>query len=263
MRIYTLNETFFDIIDTEDKAYFLGFLYADGNHFTKRNRITISLQERDKHILEKFNEIIESNRPLSFRKKETINKRKGFENCQNQFILNINNKHLSKKLLDLGLFNNKTMILKFPTENQVPEELQKHFIRGYFDGDGCVEKQGASFMGTFDFCNTICKIVKNKFNINFHTRFKSNYPTCESSIKSKSARIFLKWLYDDSSIYLFRKYEKYLIQIEYEHSLKKLRLCCVENCSNIQRSKDYCQYHYDQVRKNNKNFNLKNQTIWL
>ena len=72
MKIYTINEDYFDIIDTEEKAYLLGFLYADGNHFTKKNRITIGLQEKDKHILEKFNELIGSNRPLFLRKKENL-----------------------------------------------------------------------------------------------------------------------------------------------------------------------------------------------
>lgn len=263
MKIYTLNENYFDIIDTEEKAYFLGFLYADGNHFTKRNRITIGLQEKDKHILENFNKLINSNRPLFLRDKEIINKSSRFKNCQNQYYLIINNKHMSQSLLKLGLFNNKTFILEFPTKEQVPEYLQNHFIRGYFDGDGCVEKQGASFIGTFNFCKSICDLVKNKFNINFYIRYKGNYPISEAAIKSKSARIFLKWLYENSSIYLYRKYEKYLLQIKYEHDLKKLRLCCVEDCFNIQRSKNYCQYHYDQVRKNNKKFNLKTETIWL
>ena len=263
MRKYTLNEFYFDVIDNEAKAYFLGFLYADGNHCVKKNRITIGLQERDKYILEEFNRMINSNRPIVFKSKELLNKRKGFTNCQNQYYLNINSKHMSQSLLKLGLFNNKTFILKFPTEDQVPEFLQSHFIRGYIDGDGCVEKKGVSFMGTFDFCSKIKEIAKNKLNVNFYYRFKCTYPISEFTLKNKSARTFLKWIYQDSTIYLKRKYLRFLEQLQYEHDIKKLRLCCVEGCNTLQRSMNYCQHHYDQVRKKNKIFELKKEIIWI
>ncbi len=265
IRKYKLDESFFDTIDTEEKAYFLGFLYADGCNFIKRGRASIGLQERDKEILEKFKLLVKTDRPLQLR--ITDKSRKGFENCQNQYTLILHSRHLSNALVKLGCVNAKTLVLKFPTEDQVPLYLQRHFIRGYFDGDGCVEKNGASFMGTWNFCQSVSKIVKEQFNINFYIRLRSKYPTSEAYIKQKMARTFLKWLYQDSTIYLQRKYEKYLIQMEYEKTLKTKKFkffdCSVEGCDAKHRSSGYCQYHYDQVRKNNKIYSLKINKTYL
>ncbi|MFA5048353.1 MAG: hypothetical protein WC516_05030 [Patescibacteria group bacterium] len=57
-RQYKLREDFFDEINIQEKAYMLGFLYADGNNDTKGNRIRINLSNKDKYILEKFVELI-------------------------------------------------------------------------------------------------------------------------------------------------------------------------------------------------------------
>ena len=65
-RKYNIDETFFDVIDTEEKAYFLGFLYADGYNNTDRNSVALSLNEDDKEILEKFNNLLQSNKPLQY-----------------------------------------------------------------------------------------------------------------------------------------------------------------------------------------------------
>ena len=54
LRKYDVNQNYFDIIDTQNKAYFLGFLYADGNVSKDNNNIQIALQARDLHILESF-----------------------------------------------------------------------------------------------------------------------------------------------------------------------------------------------------------------
>lgn len=257
-RIYPLNESFFDIIDTEEKAYFLGFLYADGCNHIAKGCVSLSLQEKDKEILEKLSKLLQPSKPLHKYKNNT-----GFETKQSQYKLVISSRHISEKLVSLGCMGAKTMILKFPTEEQLPKKLHRHFIRGYFDGDGCVESNGASLMGTLDFCKYLKDLVKENLKINFYLRLKKKYPTTEICLKCKSARIFLKWIYNDSNIFLKRKYEKYIIQLKYEYSLKKLRKCCVKECDTIQRSKNYCQYHYDQIRKNNKSYLLKNNIEWI
>ena len=73
-RKYNIDETFFDVIDTEEKAYFLGFLYADGYNNTDRNSVNLSLKEDDKEILEKLNNLLQPNKPLQF--VNTSNQRK-------------------------------------------------------------------------------------------------------------------------------------------------------------------------------------------
>lgn len=257
-RTYPLNETFFDNINTEAKAYFLGFLYADGCNHTEKGCVSLSLQEKDKEILEKLSRLLQPSKPL-----HKYRNTAGFKTSNSQYKLVISSRHISNRLVELGCVKQKTMILVFPDTNQVPESLQKHFIRGYFDGDGCVESNGVSMVGTLRFCSSVKDIVKINLGVNFYLRFKGNYPTTEISTKAKQGRIFLKWIYSDSTIHLQRKYEKYLIQLNYEHSLKKLRKCSVIDCNNIQRSVNYCQHHYDQVRKNNKSYLLKSNTEWV
>jgi hypothetical protein len=132
-----LNHNYFDQIDTEDKAYFLGLLFADGNNYVKsKNRkyytISIVLQERDKKILEKMRDTIAPGYNLYFYKPKN-------KNCQNTYKLSIRNKHLSDQLSSLGCVPAKSLILKFPNHNIFKNKnLIKHFIRGYFDGDGCL-----------------------------------------------------------------------------------------------------------------------------
>jgi hypothetical protein len=64
MRRYELNENYFDVIDSHDKAYILGFLFADGCNNPKKYTISISLQEEDKDILEKMRILIGSEKKL-------------------------------------------------------------------------------------------------------------------------------------------------------------------------------------------------------
>ena len=68
-RKYITNENFFDTIDTEAKAYFLGLMYADGNNYvrgTHSYEMSIALEEGDKYILEKFRDVISRNTQLKF-----------------------------------------------------------------------------------------------------------------------------------------------------------------------------------------------------
>ena len=65
-RKYEVNESFFDVIDTEEKAYFLGFLYADGYNNTDRNSVNLSLKETDKDILIRLNNLIQPDKPLQY-----------------------------------------------------------------------------------------------------------------------------------------------------------------------------------------------------
>lgn len=58
----------------------------------------------------------------------------GIQRCRMHLI----SKHFKTRLCELGCIPNKSLILKFPDENLVPKNLIKHFIRGYFDGDGCI-----------------------------------------------------------------------------------------------------------------------------
>lgn len=233
-RKYNIDETFFDVIDTEEKAYFLGFLYADGCNATNRNAVTLSLKDDDKEILEKLNSLLQPEKPLGYRK-------------SGQTTLLISNKHISQRLVELGCHRAKTYTLVFPSEKQVPKHLVRHFVRGYFDGDGWVGEKAICIVSTLNFCNSLSEILKEQLGINCYIR--ARHPERKNNIRmlelsNKSARKFLNWIYKDSNIHLQRKYERYLKQMDYNNSIKETRICSVDGCNKKHMAKGYCKNHY-------------------
>lgn len=209
---YNINEYYFDEIDTSNKAYILGLLYADGCNMTNRNEIILSLQEQDKHILEQIKCEIEYDGPLKFIDYNSKNK-----NHKNQYKLDITNKHMSKTLNNLGVWKNKSLILEWPS--CLNEKLYSHFIRGYFDGDGCLYfangscNATVSFVGTEMFLNKLSDIIKEKLDVDLYVRdtgFKHNFITKEAKMHSlNSVLTFLNWIYENADLMLMRKYNKY------------------------------------------------------
>lgn len=97
-RQYTLNENYFDVIDTPNKAYLIGLLWADGYNCVKKDEIKLALQARDRDILDKMNIELDSNRPLKLDNRSAKN-----SNHQDVYRLSIYNKHMSKQLESLGM----------------------------------------------------------------------------------------------------------------------------------------------------------------
>ena len=208
INIYNVDETFFQKINTEEKSYVLGWWYSDGN-VMPTGKIRISIAEYDKGILEKIAEIMKYDGPLFYKIKE------GKRVPQWEFRLN--RQVLAKQLISLGCFPNKSLKLKFPTKEQVPDELLKHFIRGYFDGDGSITLKKDKYpsiciAGSYDFIYGLkdklpCEIT------NIYQRYK-NRPTPQDSAqqlfigKNQEIIKFLHWIYDGATIYLDRKYKK-------------------------------------------------------
>lgn len=219
---YLINENYFSIIDTEEKAYFLGLLYADGYLNEKRNTVSLQLQEKDKHILDLLNKSIESSRPLLF-----INSKKYNPNASNCYRLNISNKKITNDLLSIGIFQNKSLLLKFPTQKVITNNFLNHFIRGYFDGDGCqtlyfpvrknrTQKSMQSdikILSTIEFITeAISRMQSINPNLQFSItkRFKNNV-NCYNLIVSGNAQVleFMSFLYKKSYIYLHRKKDRF------------------------------------------------------
>lgn len=200
-RKYEINEFFFDKIDTQEKAYIMGLLYADGYNDTSRNSVNLGLKESDKHILEEINKMIQPSKPLQFVK---INK----QNCENQCRLVIANKHISQKIAEHGCMKAKTFLIEFP--KWLNKDLTSHFVRGYLDGDGWVGKRAISFVGTEEFLNKLTEIFKTELNLNTHKRKrhkdrKHNIYMLEIHGRKKCATL-IDWLYNDAKIFLQRKF---------------------------------------------------------
>lgn len=201
---YSINENFFETIDTEEKAYFLGLLYADGYADPKRKLIGITLQEEDKELLEKLRIILKYTKPLTFKKPKQLNRK-------SVYILDIYRIKIYKDVVRLGCVPTKSLILKFPTEEQVPKHLLRHFVRGYFDGDGHISNH-ASITSSDIFIDALKKLFSN-----MDIEYKVYSMRCNSITKNmclykcKSTLRFCEWIYKDANIYMKRKYDKYII----------------------------------------------------
>lgn len=208
-RKYSLDETYFEKIDTEEKAYFLGFLYADGYNFEKKGLIELSLQDRDLHILIKFRELLQyENAPILYKSKRPHRS------------LFVYSGKISRDLAALGCMQAKTFKIEFPTF--IDESLIRHFIRGYFDGDGCIHNPKKrdvqlSVLGNIKFITALQDHFIKVLNVNrvkLHQRFKhcECYTLAYHGIKLPLK--VLNYLYKDSTIHLDRKYKKYLSILE-------------------------------------------------
>jgi len=225
---YITNENFFNNVNTEEKAYILGFLYADGNNYVKPGRhyeISIKLQEKDRIILEKIRDYLSPKSPIKI---------VGDSRTDNLYpLLKINSKILTQQLTKLGCIPNKSLILTWP-EWLIDPKLQQHFIRGYFDGDGSIYSKKPTKTGyvnyawaitsSNNFCNEVKNIIENHMQIHCSQSIckpKSNKITTSLSVGGNlQVMKILDWMYQDATIYMPRKYHKYLEFKNYVSSLK-------------------------------------------
>jgi intein-encoded DNA endonuclease-like protein len=215
-RIYKLNVDGFNKIDSEISAYLLGFMYADGYNNQKDGCIQIGISSKDVEVLEIFKEYLKSTHPIKINKRSLIN-----ENWQDSATLCIWNKNISKNLAELGCYQGKSLTLQFPTEQQVPKDYLHHFVRGYFDGDGYVEKKGkrADFWGTEDFLNALKVILETDAGLINIPKFGIRFPERNNTTRCmwlqgihKSIPLY-NYMYRDSNYCLTRKKERFLISV--------------------------------------------------
>lgn len=199
------DNTIFEKIDSEEKAYWLGFLEADGCVHSGEGdyRIELGLKKEDYHHLEKYRKFIGRNNKISYRSNT------------NSYRFNFRDKKVHSDLIKLGCVPQKSLILQFPTKQQVPDELLLPFLRGYFDGDGSFwykNRFGLNVLSSKDFLNGLKQryIPFSKLNI-----YPIHYdrPDKGQRIQTGNRQLvnqFLNDIYIDANIYLDRKYHKYL-----------------------------------------------------
>lgn len=220
-RKYNINESYFDEIDTQNKAYIMGFLSADGCNFPSKSTISMSLEECDKEILEKICKEMDNTHPLEFI--DYSNKKDFGYTYKDQYRMLIFSSHMCNKLEEHGVIPNKSLRLQFP-EN-LDDDLKRHYLRGYFDGDGTLGyknvasyikknrgKLTISIVSTNDFCKSAKEFIENNLDVecSISEPIKKNGVTSTLLIKAKYNTIFLDWLYKDANLFLKRKHDIYL-----------------------------------------------------
>lgn len=224
-----LNTYYFKTIDTEEKAYWLGFLYADGcicekwgkkpNGERRLKSLTfgIALKAEDKEHLCKFAKSLDHENPM-FRNKKVHLNGKEFQSVD----YTVGCTEMAKDLIELGCFPRKSLILEFPSEQQVPTHLLKHFIRGYFDGDGSVsikknktcDTLRMSLMGTEAFIRQLVLYLRlEEKDYSISSRDGNDITVTIHFNKDATLRI-AKEMYSEAKVYLDRKYDLVLPFIE-------------------------------------------------
>lgn len=214
-RSYKINEHYFDEIDTPNKAYILGFFYADGSNVKSKRTISMSLEENDKEILERIRNEVGSERPLEFLDYSCKNDF-GYT-YKNQYRLLLFSAHMCRVLELHGVVPNKSLILEFPS---IREDLLPFFVLGVFDGDGSVSRgktKETNFIVTItstkSFCESLKEIIETRLGISCHIydAQNNNGITKVFTVSGRlQAKKFLDWLYKDADMFLKRKHDRYI-----------------------------------------------------
>ena len=227
-RKYNFNQKFFNVLNTPEKAYVLGLIYSDGCVFKDKytKYIIFGQSEDNKDIVYKVNNILESDYPIH----------KELRGSKNFYYIKLTSNIMFDDLYNLGVEPNKSLTVKFPVN--IPNILLPHFIRGLFDGDGCVwngkrkemivkdskNKLGIrkrivhnvkfTYTGNVDFVNTLQDLLVKflrfkKTKLNF-SKAKTTKHICTMEYSGrKQLKKFYDFIYKDSTIHGDTKKSKF------------------------------------------------------
>lgn len=167
---YHINEEYFNT-QTPDMVYLLGFLAADGSIAKRGNSIKIGLSQVDYDFLEEINRKLDSNYPI---KKYTNNR--GYECCS----LTFTSEHIKNQLANFNIVPQKTFSFEIP--NNLKPEYFNDFLRGYFDGDGCVSTAGPNAIRW-----SICSANRKNMEIIVNYLF-DNYNIPKVAIQARNSK---------------------------------------------------------------------------
>lgn len=198
LKNFKVDDNFFENINTENKAYWFGFLYADG-YVRKRKgyEFRLKLSSKDKKHIEKFKKDIKSNSDIR-------------DFADNFSSISIYSKKFVENLINKGCLMNKSFIIKYPN---LSPELHRHFIRGYFDGDGSVTNSSRTIVnfvsGSFEFIDDVRSILVDELNI-YDCKIVENKNSYYISWSRKiDLERLYRFFYKNSNIFLKRKKKKF------------------------------------------------------
>lgn len=197
---------YFSTIDSEEKAYFLGLLLTDGNvHRVKRNTeqyaIQIMLQYNDVDILERFKQELHSSNKV----------RRYIKDKRDECIFSVCSTKMAKDLAQWGVCPNKTFVAELCYK--IPKELFRHYIRGIFDGDGTVFMSHGhlrfGFYGTHKLVSQTQEWLGSEIGISQNKVFDKESVSFVIYQKKQDVQNFYNLMYQDATVYLSRKKEKF------------------------------------------------------
>lgn len=216
-RIYQCNHAYFDQPLDEERAYWIGFLLADGcvsyRKGTKANNapvLAVSLSEVDTHHIERFREALESNHPITH-----FVAKSGYGAGKTMAYFVIRSHELVNGAEKHGIVQRKTKFC--PTPN-LPPELMRHMYRGYVDGDGGLSltdrddgkvNAALDIVGTEQFLKDFASWLANHAGFNHKDPLKSHNTTVVMNLRYggiQQVSSILHFLYDDATVYLDRKF---------------------------------------------------------
>lgn len=197
---YSVNTHFFDTIDSEEKAYIVGLLLSDG-HISKNNKIMLTLKDLD--LIEKYRAAMGSNHRVS-------------KDRYGNYAMTFTSIEISNKLREMGFHNRKSYHIDINRIlEHIPPELEHHFVRGLFDGDGSIRIYRYDYLNKpqlhfgFTGLDSVVQYVKDFLGIKTKTVVESELTrTCVSSCRKTICSIF-NILYKDATIYMDRKWNTF------------------------------------------------------
>ncbi len=217
---YHCNESYFENVDTPEKAYWLGLIAADGCVYERKKGkiLSISASTRNNEILYKFKKSIDSTHFITTTgEKLFTNKIRGKVYKKKEHnSLTISSAKMFNDLGRYGIVPRKSLKLEYP---DLLEGLNRHFMRGYFDGDGCVyinKRNNISLIycsGSLKLVEKMLFILEKEIGFNFKYSISSNknenYHMFRIGSKENVLKLFYYlYKYVSSDVYLERKYNK-------------------------------------------------------
>lgn len=214
-RKYYLDESIFREIDCSWKAYFIGWMYSDGNVYvgSQRNSASLCISERDKDVLDYFNmKIYNNSKPLNFRESRLRNNTNYL--CKALYRLIIDSKAVCDDLIRHGVVPAKSKTINKP--GFIDEKFLPRFIQGVFEGDGNISNNRTIdnrvvkiFSASKDFIEWLKYVLDDKYEIQMNLIESNGLFTLYISNKDAVLK-FKKLIYLNSEFKMNRKYNRFI-----------------------------------------------------
>lgn len=216
------DENYFDVIDMPNKAYFLGLIYADGwvsvhsrqNSTKMAYEFGLQLQRNDRYVLEWLNTEIGGVHSIKDMGKDSVIINNTHSSHTYSSVLRVYSEHFVRSLMNHNIMPNKTYSDNYPT---VQDALFCHFLRGYFDGDGCVcaNRRGRPQVHFTAFGCSFLSCIRNRllelYGIESTLYAENERKSRLMIFRNKDVERFADIVYDaPCDVKMLRKYSKFM-----------------------------------------------------